>query len=224
MGFWESLSVEIIGGITSGLTTGLVVGWLLWRFQRGVEQRRQRQQAEGQIAAFTRDLTRLQAMPNTRRFDRGALHASTSVGLEMMKLLDQQPIVVWRETLPERADLFRAMDDAEAAYSEFEAASARLDNALGVVASRHNPPDGHPLNIARYQTFLLARIDGLSPEESAEQVGNLSRANAHDWDQRFADGLQEPEISAGTESFRAAKQRFIASLNRLETALQPAQI
>jgi hypothetical protein len=133
--FLIALYASLITGVITGLIVG-IVGIVVWRFQAGVEKRQLTRQYQREFATFQEQIRFTLRQPQATNL--ASMIISPPLAIELVELLSNSPLALWKEQIPKQAKLITILDEFQQYHTQFTLATDNLLAPVSKIIRSHN--------------------------------------------------------------------------------------
>ena len=207
--FWPSFYCSII----TGLSVGFVVGLVLLIYQYSLESRQARESYAREVSILRERLREAASIPDVFIIS-NAIASVPPQAEEVMKLLRELPISLWRDELSNEKPFLDLVHKFQVSYSKFRGNALQYDKVLRQFARRFNGARGAiSANDGRIISYVLGTSQGFTPKTLAKWIG-FGMKQIPPW-------LEEARsLAAADKTLSEAQEKYSTSRKELVIRLQ----
>lgn len=207
--FWPSIYCSIITGVIGGL----VVGLFLLIFQNSLKLGQARESYAREISVLRERLREAASIPDAFIIS-NAIKSVPPQAKEIMKLLRELPISLWRDELSNEKPILDLVHKFQISYSKFRGNALQYDKVLRQFAREFNGARGAiSANDGRIVSYVLGTSHGFTPKTLAKWIGPGMK--------QIPPWLEEARsLAAADKTLSEAQEKYSTSRKELVVRLQ----
>ena len=206
--FWPALW----SGIVASIFTGIIVGLLLFAWQRLVEDRATRRTYAREVSTLRERLRESIAIPDVFRIDsaRGSVPPQAEAAMDALR---GSPISLWRDELASEAPFLSAVHQFQRAYAEFLSRAAEYDNRLSQFARTYNGQRGAiSANDRTVTAYVLGRHEDIPTDQLSLWLDLPSKTIPAWVEEAYSEAQKDKGLLDSHTKYKAAREALKMAL------------